>query len=686
MADKSPAGLDNIRAHLRQVVEDPSFRLDQKLIETFQAQLTDTNLKPLIPSLLPQLLTSLPSLREDPESLVSLIVQVARPLSFTSALSYVDGASSLAEALRSPITSINLLAIEFLHKAASSSSDAAIVAGMKDVVHELVAVFLNHDTAASVAAQRTLQDLLAADFQDGIAEGSIPSFTGVTSGQESRHHGQGLMWRRLFEDRDVYQLFYSLTSSGTDPSTNIRPDRKQRTVSQTRLMGLLPFIVRLDFRAATQSHCPDVEKAHGLANGEGLLDFACVHMVDTKDDVLVHVNLIDFYTTILDMRVSPNLSISPRNASLSCSPNSSAALDFLISRKVHERASKFYLYPDDPGIDPLDKSFLTSRSANYLATYSSRYPFHLLSAMSTDGSTLLVQQIQTRITQALDSASIQRGQQSAAHDLHLLASIPRSALLPHVPPGSISRDAWEAWDTWQRSPVSRIPIKHTHEDFLKTLAVLFHGPVDIPQTITYPSAVSRIGEDSHMEYFNNEASAARALYILYTNHNPLLYVHLVEHAEKVALSETALAGISLMSAVFTANWAPLPQTPPGVESPFSLPTEEQLKSIVRASTWVNMPRNGLEALLCPPGRNTILKYLISPPKTFSNLVGGRGDVESAAYKVAVAKFDVLLKVRDMLKRYLDDDAELRSVVNAAITRGPWGNEGTVGGHIGTLEL
>ncbi|KAI9758080.1 MAG: hypothetical protein M4579_003211 [Chaenotheca gracillima] len=703
MADLPPTNLTALEDHLEQVKTDPSTSLDSRLIELFQAQLTgrysrslilvldsdlelrndlitDSNLEPLIPRLLPVLLGILPLLQEDPEPVVTLIIGVAKPLSFTSVLSYIDGSSSLAQALKSQVSSVNILAINFLSKACSSSSDAAIVGSMKDVVHQLATVFLTHDTAAAVATQRLFESLLLVDIQDAIFDGSISSFGETTFGEQVRSHGQGLMWRRLFEDQDIYELFYSLTNVRAGIAKTAVIDKKQRTVAQTRLMGLLPYLSRLDFRAISRSRFPEIEAKYGLERGEGLLDYACTHMVDTKDDVLVHMTLIDFYSDLLDMRLTKEMAISSRNSTLSFSSDSSAILDFLTDRKIHNAASKFYVHADDPSIDPMDKSFLTGRSASYLATYAVTYPIHLLRAPSSDGSTLLLQQILARISKSLDGGAVQRGQQPPSYDLHLLASLPRVALLPQRSSSYITSEGW------RQSPVSRIPVQATHEDFLKTLSVLFHGPGETSETITYPPQASETPDAHQVQFHRNEAAAARALFLLYFNQSPLLFVHLVEHANRIALKERALAAISLMSAIVTASWSPLPSEPDVNSSPFSLPTEDQLRASLAPWHQHHAAQNGVQATLCAPARNTMVQYLFSPPRTFSNLVGGRGDAESAAYKVAVAKFDLLGVSRQMLRKYPDDAQELHAPADAAFARGPWGNEGDVGGRIGTMEM
>lgn len=76
---------------------------------------------------------------------------------------------------------------------------------------------------------------------------------------------------------------------------------------------------------------------------------------------------------------------------------------------------------------------------------------------------------------------------------------------------------------------------------------------------------------------------------------------------------------------------------------------------------------------------------MKPATTFSNLVGGRGGAENAAYQVAMAKFDVL----KALGRRLEEEGgreDVLAMVRRRVGEGPWGSDGNVGSRIGTLDL
>ena len=85
--------------------------------------------------------------------------------------------------------------------------------------------------------------------------------------------------------------------------------KTKKTLSQARLLSLLPHLAIINMDILTQSHHPDVEKGYGLED-EGLLDFAAVHMVDFKDDILMAMSLIDFYAALLKVEPESESSFS----------------------------------------------------------------------------------------------------------------------------------------------------------------------------------------------------------------------------------------------------------------------------------------------------------------------------------------------------------------------------------------
>ena len=109
-----------------------------------------------------------------------------------------------------------------------------------------------------------------------------------------------------------------------------------------------------------------------------------------------------------------------------------------------------------PGIE---HSFLGGRIANYVSAYASIYPDNF--EQSPEKKTIL-----QWLSQVIRKCEID--------DLHVLASLPRTSLLQGTQSGSI----------WTDTPVLSLPIKRTTPEALKTLATIFHGPL---QVCFYPS-------------------------------------------------------------------------------------------------------------------------------------------------------------------------------------------------------
>lgn len=174
---------------------------------------------------------------------------------------------------------------------------------------------------------------------------------------------------------------------------------------------------------------------------------------------------------------------------------------------------------------------------------------------------------------------------------------------------------------------------------------------------------------------------ARVLTSLYYNKNPSMFSDLVSLAETIAISETAIAALTLLRAIITSNWSPSSSSNPPEINPED-PTYTRIIS--------HFPVSGLAAILDPTISGPVLPYLIKPATKYSNLVGGAGGAENAAYQVAMAKFDVLKALESRLVSVGDEaDARVREVtamVRRRVSQGPWGVGGEAGSRIGTLEM
>ncbi|KAI1173232.1 hypothetical protein F4777DRAFT_589973 [Nemania sp. FL0916] len=297
------SGVDDLEKHLDELAGDPTVMSNNKLFDHVELQVTDANVAPLIPRLLPKISDILKRYQRDPTALCSLATKLLAPLNFTQAMSLASE-EALILALRSPAPSANLLAMSILAKAAASPSDAAILAAMKDIVTSFLTQWLSApQVEVGEKASRVLGDLLDIDSDARPSQGLAVSGVEIAA---RRPPGQGFMWRRLFHDRDVYSLVLSLCSDGPHHGPDGGLTTQQLSLAQGRLLRILPRLSALNFAALTRTDFPDVYQQY--ANAEpagGLLNFAALHMVD-KEDVLMHLSLIDFFEAFFSIqRITP---------------------------------------------------------------------------------------------------------------------------------------------------------------------------------------------------------------------------------------------------------------------------------------------------------------------------------------------------------------------------------------------
>ena len=114
--------------------------------------------------------------------------------------------------------------------------------------------------------------------------------------------GQGLLWRRIFQDREIYEMIFSLCSFEAIGAGEGRLDERQKSLAQARLLRVLPRLAALDFHTISHTSFPDIEARYGLQQGEqGILWFAAADMVNKEEDMLMHITVIDFFAEFLEV-------------------------------------------------------------------------------------------------------------------------------------------------------------------------------------------------------------------------------------------------------------------------------------------------------------------------------------------------------------------------------------------------
>ncbi|KAN0075604.1 DNA-directed RNA polymerase III subunit Rpc31 domain containing protein [Elaphomyces granulatus] len=607
-----PSSYDTVNNHLDNVLNHLSVPLDIPALEKLALEITENTDHAVPATLITKISQVLPVLQEDPTPLTTLGIRATSFLTF-SELRSIQPPLDFVAGLKAPSPPINLLALSLLRKAGKSSGDAAIVAGNSELVRSLIEVWLSTSaTEVAKAALDVLWSLLEVDHVESKKDTQEDGSGGVVA-------GQGLMWRRVFTDKDVYGLLFSICSVVTAG----KPDhlsKREKTVAQGRLVDFVVKAGSLRWDAIAASHLPEIEFTYRCSS---LLHFAACQMIDTKD-VLMHMTLLNFLRELLQID-APGLKSGSHPGS--SSPFSSPALDFLVSHDLHKRILGYYLDPSK--LDSVDTRYLSSPIMAYVAQYAQLYPNHLLQC-----SPELLDSLLSLILRSLKISSAQWAHGPVpTGDLTILSCLPRVML---VEAGKHSLN-----------PLQLLPTNPANKDVMDTLSRIFHGPESSQEP---PSMDLKAANEALTDTYT-EAAAARILYFTYLNEHEDFWHNIVTSADILAIQDVALSAIALARAVATANWQTLSSEGIGNgpnRSRFHLPSEDELGRLSPARQGV-LPESGAWALLVPPALSTVLPYLFQPPKTFANFVGGgSGDTESAVWRIVTAKYDLLVALYDRL--------------------------------------
>lgn len=284
-------------------------------------------------------------LQQDPTPLTNLLLHLLSTTTFPNILRLTDQPKVL-RALSAPSPPIQQLGLSILQKATLTASDAGIVAFWNDVIKKLIEVLLlDEDIGVASKAAEVLEGLLSVDLP--------------TRG------GTGLLWRRILEDKGVYEVFFKLCSWNGD---KLPGGKRSRTQGQGRLLQFVAKIAALDLDAVATSKFPEIDSKYtGDEAGRGLLGFAARYAVNIDEDVMMHMVLLDFYTSLLHgTSVTPELSTK--------------ALDYLQESGLHGSTVGRYLAPEAYSDDIIDQQFLESKAGEYIATFARLHPLRLLSS------------------------------------------------------------------------------------------------------------------------------------------------------------------------------------------------------------------------------------------------------------------------------------------------------------------
>ena len=287
-----------LSTHLQKVEHEPTTLLDVALLEQCELFTNTpeyrTQLWKKTRPLFLQLANLLPKLQQDPSPVIHFITKLAIPYRFEDIkdLEFETG-------LDLDATPFHGLILSLLEKAAASVHDAQALANRPTVILAVVRLWLcTKDTGISSQAADLLVSLLKASKNGPVS----------ASGETQLYsYGAGPIWKRLFNDRDIYSLYYQYTSLS---NSSARPllNKRDKTISQARLLEWLPRVGNLDWNSIVSGHDSEVEREVGLSNNEGLLHYAALKMVDTEDDILMHMTLLNFFSDLITLvKTKPRL-------------------------------------------------------------------------------------------------------------------------------------------------------------------------------------------------------------------------------------------------------------------------------------------------------------------------------------------------------------------------------------------
>lgn len=293
--------LGDLVTHLQQVDQNPATPLDTDLLEkcelfTSTPEYRNGLWKESKPLFL-DLASLLPKLQQDPSPLTHFITKLAAPYRFDD---IKDVEFEIGLDLQA--TPFHSLILSLLDKAAASSNDAQALANRPGVIASIVRLWLcTQETGIATQAANLLISLLRVSVNE---PGPLPG-----EGPQSFHYGSAPIWKRLFKDRDIYKLYYQYTtfrklSVPGEPLLS----KRDKTIAQARLLEWLPQTGNLDWSTVISTHESEVEREVGLSTGQGLLHYASLKMVDSADDMLMHMTLVNFFSELITtVKTSPHL-------------------------------------------------------------------------------------------------------------------------------------------------------------------------------------------------------------------------------------------------------------------------------------------------------------------------------------------------------------------------------------------
>ncbi len=598
--------LDELLDHLRGLQDNShDEHLNTTLVEHSRISLREANLKPNHIVELAQLtLTLLRTSQDDLESLVGFLSDAVEFVTFNDLQALIPG-EVVTEGLSSSAPAVQGLSLSYLKKAAESPSGAAFVAKDDALVRALIKLFLTSKSTqvGGVKALETILLLLSVDNPEVVT-------TVFDHGTVGETRGQGLLWRRIFHNEEIYDLFFQFTS---DQASSPDVSRSDITTAQARLLDLISGVAKMRWDVihdSTRSYMKTSSSSQfrSSAHERSLLRYATLSMVDRTDPLMTNI-LVDFLTKLLELQ-------SPAGCSgISSIPmTSSPSLEFLVASGLHQRALDYYLRSED--FDKFELQLLAGAQIRYLCTYADLYPEHFM--QGTDLRRRIIKLLYHNLH--ISGARWAHGS-SPVQDLNVLAHIPVSALV------EASRST--------ENPLLLLPTNPANADALQTLGRIFHGPTANASEIN-EGLVTELEPLSR----GSQAGSARVLFYQYHDKHPEFWSNLAAAMNVLAMPQAASAAIALVKSMVTAVWARLADNTTDSPGPLSLPTEQSIRELCGG----NVSSTGMAEVLNAGG--SAIQSLLIPAKT----IGGDAEAARLAWRIGREKYDLLMLLSELMKK------------------------------------
>ncbi|KKY15245.1 hypothetical protein UCRPC4_g06401 [Phaeomoniella chlamydospora] len=625
--------LNEVHAHLSTLASEPAAKLDSSLLERCQTVLSSEIPHDYLVRVQADAISTFRSLQDDPKVLSDLAVKAASFITFADVQTFLKH-EDILEGLQAPLPAVSFLALIYLHKASDSPADTASIASTPGLVEALVRLWLSSlETFISEKAFHTLCSLLETDLPYRSTFVNKPD-----EGRVGTASGQGLVWRRLFHDKDVYELLFTFCSLRQHRSLT----KPQISNSQGRLLDFVSKAAAMNWDAIATSQLPEIEQSFHCQN---LLDFVTNKMID-HEDVLMVVTRFDFFSKLVQLKTIPRETCSKFS---SVPTYSSPALEFLTSNGIHDNIFKYYL--DETAVDNITLSLMSNVHQRYIATYLHLYPEHFLrdSAKVTSVVNTMNKNLDVR------PAVWAHGTPPYA-DLWVLEVLPPQVILNAERGG--------------QNPLVRVPTSPANGAAFHTLGSVFHGPEKASEGIVFPPKDDTHNDDGSNTADNtSDAHLRRYLLGSYLKRHPDFWSNVGSATNILAMEEAALKAILLIKMIATSSW-PNPDREVDVD-------DDNLAYQTGLATLITIGMTAYQALLLPP----------------QPIAGAAGsDASSVAWKIAREKWDALQMLQRLMEAGVGKDevphehwTTVQTSLVARISMGPWGRSADAGSRVQTLE-